>query len=72
MHSILRQCKWKFLATVSNAPEQIKISPNKDAHLHVDMDSSMFLFSTEHVAIIVVIQFPPKLSLNTDVIMEFR
>ena len=34
--------------------------------------TSMFFFSTLHVAIIVVIQFPPKLSRNIDVIMEFR
>lgn len=32
----------------------------------------MFLFSMEHVAIIVVMQLPPRLSRNTDVIMELR
>ena len=32
----------------------------------------MFFFSADSVAIMVVIQFPPKLSLSTDVIMELR
>ena len=34
--------------------------------------TSIFLFSKEHVAIMVVIQFPPRLSRNTDVIIELR
>ena len=33
--------------------------------------TSIFLFSTESVAIMVVMQFPPRLSLRTLVIMEF-
>jgi hypothetical protein len=31
----------------------------------------MFLFSKDRVAIMVVMQFPPRLSLSTLVIMEF-
>ena len=42
-----------------------------NTNLQVDIDSSILLTSTEHVATILVIQFPPKLSLNTDVIREF-
>ena len=37
-----------------------------------DFPTSIFRLSTAHVAIIVVIQFPPKLSRKTDVIIEFR
>jgi hypothetical protein len=44
---------------------QPKISRKKNQH------TSIFLFSKESVAIIVVMQFPPKLSLKTLVIMEF-
>ena len=42
------------------------------ANLHVDNDSSVCEDSGLIVAIIIVLQFPPKLSLNTDVIIELR
>lgn len=41
------------------------------ANLQVDMVSSSFSMSGLKLAIITVLQFPPRLSLRTDVIMEF-
>lgn len=68
----------------SNPAEKMKTHPGNLTLLHqlaikIQTESSrkkkqhtsIFLFSKESVAIMVVMQFPPKLSLRTLVIMEF-
>ena len=48
------------------------IRATRCAKRHVEMLSSTLFLSADRVAIIVVMQFPPKLSRNNDVIMELR
>ena len=50
----------------------LEIMATRCANRHVEMDSSIWSWAGFMVAIIVVLQFPPRLSLSTAVIIEFR
>lgn len=54
-----------------SAPSQTLAKETQTEISGKNQHTSIFLFSKESVAIMVVMQFPPKLSLRTLVIMEF-